>query len=90
MINVMISISPSSNSLTYVVIFQFHLRIVCIYRNLFDIQEHRYIGGITLEFGINIFSNLNEAVMLSVVQYFFNLLFLFEKHAFKQSFRRLL
>jgi hypothetical protein len=34
-----ISLSPSSTSLTYVVIFQPHLRMVCIYRSLFVMQE---------------------------------------------------
>jgi hypothetical protein len=39
MINRTISISPSSTSLNYVVIFQPHLRMVCIYRSLFVMQE---------------------------------------------------
>jgi hypothetical protein len=39
MTNGMISISPSSTSLTYLVIFQLHLHIVYIYCSLFDIQE---------------------------------------------------
>jgi hypothetical protein len=37
--NGMISISSSSTSLTYVVIFQLHLHMVYIYRNVFDMQE---------------------------------------------------
>jgi hypothetical protein len=39
MINGTISISPSSTSLTYVVIFQPHLRMLCIYCSLFVMQE---------------------------------------------------
>jgi hypothetical protein len=39
MINGTISISPSSTSLTYVAILQPHLRMVCIYRSLFVMQE---------------------------------------------------
>jgi hypothetical protein len=39
MTNGMILISPSSTSLTYVVIFQLHLHMVYIYRSLFDMQE---------------------------------------------------
>jgi hypothetical protein len=34
-----ISISPSSTSPTYVVIFQLHLHMAYIYRSLFDVQE---------------------------------------------------
>jgi hypothetical protein len=39
MTNGTISISPSSTSLTYVVISQPHLRMVCTYRSLFVMQE---------------------------------------------------
>jgi hypothetical protein len=39
MTNGMISNSPSSTSLTYVAIVQFHLHMVYIYRSLFDMQE---------------------------------------------------
>jgi hypothetical protein len=39
MINGRISNSPSSTSFTYVVIFQPHLRTVCIYRSLLFMQE---------------------------------------------------
>jgi hypothetical protein len=38
MTNWIISFSPSSTSLTYVVIFQLHLHTVYIYRSLFDMQ----------------------------------------------------
>jgi hypothetical protein len=38
-INGTISISPSSTSLTYVVIFQPHLGMVCVYSSLFVMQE---------------------------------------------------
>jgi hypothetical protein len=34
-----ISVSPSSTSLACVVMFQLHLRVVYIYRNLFDMRE---------------------------------------------------
>jgi hypothetical protein len=39
MTNGIISISPSSTSLTYVILFQLHLHMVYLYRNLFDMQE---------------------------------------------------
>jgi hypothetical protein len=39
MTNGMISISPSSTSLTYVVIFQLHLHMAYIYRSLFHMQD---------------------------------------------------
>ena len=39
MTNRIISISPSSTSLTYVVIFQLYLHMVYKYRSLFDVQE---------------------------------------------------
>jgi hypothetical protein len=39
MTNGMISINPSSTSLTYVVIFQLHLHMAYIYRSSSDMQE---------------------------------------------------
>jgi hypothetical protein len=48
MTNKMISISPSSASLTYVVIFHLHLHMVYIYRSFFVMQvlaQHFLVQG---------------------------------------------
>jgi hypothetical protein len=47
MTNGMISISPLSTFLTYIVIFQLHLHMVYIYRSLFDMQE---LARLTISF----------------------------------------